>query len=407
MQARRWIAIQAVGIVNATSRLIGRGSGTVVGGRAGLAIDPALLAELTSAKRVLLVSGTNGKTTTTALLAAALGELDPGLATNSTGSNMPPGHVASLVAARGASIAVLEVDEAYVEELTHATQPTALVLLNLSRDQLDRMNEVRMIAERWRRTLRSAPETMVIANADDPLVVYAAREAAVVVWVAGGLVWRNDATGCPACGSRIHFEGGGWACERCELSRPALGWWLDGQEAIGPPGSVLLSLALPGRFNEHNALMALAAAVSTGAVMERAVNSMATVHDVAGRFISRPIGGCQARLMLAKNPAGWSALVDLVADEGCPVVVSINARTADGADPSWLFDVDFTHLRGRPVVATGDRWRDLSVRLRYAEVEHVTQADPLSAVQLAASQGAGPVQVIGNYTAFRELLSSR
>jgi UDP-N-acetylmuramyl tripeptide synthase len=108
--------------------------------------------------------------------------------------------------------------------------------------------------------------------------------------------------------------------------------------------------------------------------------------------------------MLAKNPAGWSELLDLVGNDDGPIVISINARTADGADPSWLWDVPFERLGSRVVVATGDRCRDLSVRLHYAGVAHVMEVDPLAAVRSAHDGDGAPVDVIGNYTAFDELL---
>jgi UDP-N-acetylmuramyl tripeptide synthase len=117
--------------------------------------------------------------------------------------------------------------------------------------------------------------------------------------------------------------------------------------------------------------------------------------------------------MLAKNPAGWSELLDLVARGDAPLVVSINARIADGADPSWLWDVPFERLGGRPVVATGDRCRDLSVRLQYADVDHEMEPDPLSAVARAAEherdRDRDPdrvIDAIGNYTAFHDLLEA-
>ncbi|HXZ62164.1 MAG TPA: DUF1727 domain-containing protein, partial [Acidimicrobiales bacterium] len=114
----------------------------------------------------------------------------------------------------------------------------------------------------------------------------------------------------------------------------------------------------------------------------------------------------RARLMLAKNPAGWDELLDLVAESDAPVVVSINARVADGADPSWLWDVPYERLTGRTVVATGDRVRDLSVRLQYAGVAHRTEPDPVHAVALAAAGTDRVVDVIGNYTAFHDLLGA-
>ena len=370
----------------------------------GLLLDPELMVSLGAGKRVALVSGTNGKTTTTALLAAAAGVGGAVVATNHTGSNMPAGHVAALVGQSDAEVAVLEVDEAYVAQVAKATKPAVVVLLNLSRDQLDRMSEVRMVAERWRSSLAALPATTIVANADDPLIVFAARDASRVVWVAGGLRWRQDATGCPACGGHIRFDAqGGWTCADCDLARPVVAWKLVDDLIEGPDGSVPIALSLPGRFNVENAVLAVAAAAVLGVDALQSAAAMSSVTDVAGRFVQRTIGDVPVRLMLAKNPAGWSALLDLVTDEEVPVVVSINARTADGADPSWLYDVDFGLLAGRPIVATGDRWRDLSVRLRYAEVEHRCESNPGVAVALAGENGQR-VEFIGNYTAFRDLL---
>ena len=142
--------------VNATLRRLGRGEGTVAGGRAGLRVDPKLLEHLSAGRQVALVTGTNGKTTTTRLLTVALGAMGDDVVSNETGSNMPPGHVAAL-AGTDAPRAVLEVDESYLPRVLTATTAAAVVLLNLSRDQLDRTNEVRMIAARWRAALAAAP----------------------------------------------------------------------------------------------------------------------------------------------------------------------------------------------------------------------------------------------------------
>ena len=134
---------------------------------------------------------------------------------------------------------------------------------------------------------------------------------------------------------------------------------------------------------------------------------MESVEEVAGRFTVRSFGEVRARLMLAKNPAGWDELLDLVAGSDAPLVVSINARVADGADPSWLWDVPYERLAGRSVVATGDRFRDLSVRLHYAGVRPHDRARP--GPRRAHRRPATPdgvVDVIGNYTAFHDLLGA-
>ncbi len=143
---------------------------------------------------------------------------------------------------------------------------------------------------------------------------------------------------------------------------------------------------------------------------------MATVVEVAGRFASIERRGRSLRLLLAKNPAGWTAVFDLLDETGGgdgPVVLSVNARTADGLDTSWLWDVPFERLAGRPVMATGDRRLDLAVRLHYAEVDHQVVPDPLTAVDRAIAILPSPVtgdpgpgeaiDVIANYTAFADL----
>jgi len=408
---RARLASATTRVVNAASRRLGRGQGTVAGGRAGLRLDPKLLEHLSAGRQVALVTGTNGKTTTTRLLTVALAAGGDAVVSNETGSNMPPGHVAALAASH-ADRAVLEVDEVYLPRVLTATGATVVVLLNLSRDQLDRTNEVRMVAGRWRAALAAAPHTHVVANADDPLVVWGAGVARDVHWVGAGLRWHLDAVGCPACEGRIEFGEGGWSCAGCGLARPEPEARLV-LSADGPSSAVWadgrthpVRLALPGRFNQANALMAAVAAEACGVGAPAALEAMAEVDEVAGRFTVRAFGDVEARLMLAKNPAGWDELLDLVAGSDAPLVVSINARIADGADPSWLWDVPYERLAGRSVVATGDRFRDLSVRLRYAGVAHTTQADPVQAVRAAAEGTHAVVDVIGNYTAFHDLLGT-
>ena len=170
LSPRDTLATWGVRTVNGLSRATGRGSGTVIGGRVGLALSPHLLAGLAKGREVILVSATNGKTTTTAMIAAGWGE---GVASNTTGSNMAAGHVAALVSSNGSRV-VLEVDESWLADVTRATNPRVVVLLNLSRDQLDRANEVRRLAERWRALFAEVRGVSVVANANDPLVVFAA-----------------------------------------------------------------------------------------------------------------------------------------------------------------------------------------------------------------------------------------
>jgi UDP-N-acetylmuramyl tripeptide synthase len=402
LSQRDRVALAALGLVNGASRRSGRGLGTVAGGRVAMRIAPRLLERLACGLELALVSGTNGKTTTTACLAAAL-STSGGVSSNASGSNMLPGHVAAL-GGSSAPRAVLECDEVWLPRAIGVERPRAVVLLNLSRDQLDRTSEVRHVARQWQTALATFGG-QCIANADDPLVVSAALGAPDVAWYAGGLEFAGDASSCPRCMAMLTFDQDTWRCQ-CGLERP------DVDAALGPTTAAVdgtevpFEMSLPGGFNRSNGLAALLAAVRLGIDPATASAAITSVTDVAGRFSTIVVDGTTARLMLAKNPAGWSALLQLLADGMAPVVVAVNARTADGIDPSWLYDVDFERLAGRRVVATGERWRDLSTRFFYAGVEHTTEPDPRRAIALVGD-GRGTVDVVANYTAFAALHAGR
>jgi UDP-N-acetylmuramyl tripeptide synthase len=349
-----------------------------------LALDPHALELMSAGRQVALVSGTNGKTTTTRLLAAALAT-HGSVTTNSAGANLLPGLVATLASMDETRYGALEVDEGLLAQATSAVLPAAVVLLNLSRDQLDRVGEVRQHAANWRRAVDGVPATRVVANADDPLVAWAAQAGRMITWVGTGTRWRADAGTCPACGNRIVWEGAHWACLACGFARSAPELWLDGEELVAASGERYpIKLQLPGWCNLANAAMAAAGAMALGVRPEDSLS----------------VDGTCVRLLLAKNPAGWSEALDLIRPSPVPVVVGINARVADGHDPSWLWDVPFERLQGRLVVATGDRARDLAVRLRYAEVEHTVVPGYRDAIR--ATNGSPDVDLAANYTSFQE-----
>ena len=381
------------------SRRTGRGDGSIIGGRIALLIYPGLIAALASHLEIAVISGTNGKTTTTRLLVEALGGTDE-VATSQTGSNMHAGIVTALGRRAHYSKAVLEVDEGYLPQIIAELDPAVVVLLNLSRDQLDRVGEVRMIANRWREAIGGA-SGVVIANADDPLVVFAASSGARVHWVGMGNPWRLDAYHCPNCNGRISYDDERWSCV-CGFSRPERIPEIRGDELTLEDGRrVRLDTQLPGAFNRSNLGVAVIAARCFGVSPVDAVQKMSQVQEVAGRFARVRIGQSEARLLLAKNPAGWSSLLELARGDDSAVLIAINSRIADGFDPSWLFDVPFEQLRGRRVIACGERRFDLAVRLRHAGVDHAIGA--ILAIDSLFDIDASTIDVIANYTAFQDL----
>ena len=411
LPARAKVAVAAGKVTGAVSRAAGRGSGAVIGGRVALRLDPRLLARLTAGRDCVLVSATNGKTTTTRLIAEALRALGP-VVSNALGANMPAGITAAMATDRDARHAVIEVDEKYLPSVAAQTKPRVIALLNLSRDQLDRAAETRMLAQRWRDGLGGTDAT-VVANCDDPLVVWAAGEADNVVWVAAGQAWQEDAWSCPRCGGVLQRPGDDWHCAACDFRRPEPAWRLDGDALRDPLGVrvPLGALQLPGRANRANATTAAAVASLFGVDPQRAVARMEQVTAVAGRYDTVTYRARRLRLLLAKNPAGWLETFDLVAAEadagradgggaGHPVLLSVNALSADGTDTSWLWDVDYTRLAGRPVLVIGQRRLDLAVRLQVAGVTFTVYDDVDAAVDAAPE---GLIDVIANYTAFQQL----
>jgi UDP-N-acetylmuramyl tripeptide synthase len=398
MPARYQLARSLGALAARASQATGIGSGTTIGGRVTLAVDPQALARGAAGRKLALVSGTNGKTTTRSLLAAALSTRGP-FVSNGGGANMPSGLVAALAANRGARCGVLEVDEPFLPRVVAAVRPHVAVLLNLTRDQLDRYAEVSRLAAIWREATPDIP--VVVANADDPLVVWAAGPAPQVVWVAAGLAWRQDAVACPACGDVIAGDAASWA-SGCGLARPQPDWWLDGADLCGPDGARYpLALALPGAANRGNAALATAAAAQFDIPAGAALAAMAAVRSVEGRYLQAGYRGRTVRLLLAKNPAGWAEALAMADPEPAGLVLAVNARPADGRDPAWLWDVRFESLAGRRVVASGERSRDVAVRLRYAGVDH-ERVDSLPRA-LDAASGTGPVEALANYTAFQQL----
>ena len=385
------------------SRVTGRGAGAMIGGLVAMTLDRSILRQLGRGRRTALVTGTNGKSTTTRMLAAALTTMGE-VASNTEGANMDAGLISALAGARHAPLAALEVDEMHVPHVADALEPAVVVLLNLSRDQLDRVGEINHIERTLRAGLARHPRAVIVANCDDVLMTSAAYDCPNVVWVAAGGGWSGDSVSCPRSGEVIVREkpdGADWHSSGADFRRPEPHWWFDDETLYGPGGLALpMTLALPGAVNRGNAAQAVAAAVAMGADPAAAVAAVAAVDEVAGRYRTVRIGDHSARLLLAKNPAGWQEALSMVDKTAAGVVISVNGQVPDGEDLSWLWDVRFEHFGAVPVVAAGERGTDLAVRLGYAGVEHTLVHDTVAAIK---SCPPGHVEVVANYTAFLQL----
>ena len=403
LSARTRLALAAGRATAAASRRLGRGRGATVGGGVVLRIAPDALRRLAAGRQVALVSATNGKSTTSRLLAEALGTAGA-VAYNATGANMAEGIVTTLDADRRAPYAVLETDEAYVGPIAQATRPRAILLMNLSRDYLERGVRSKALARHWQASLAALTwPCTVVANADDPLVAWSVRDYGDVVWVAGGMWWDVDGEVCRTCRVRLRRSGEDWSCATCGLARAAPAWRVVEGRVRGPGLDLPLDLRLPGRTSASNALFALAGAAALGVDPARALAAIARVDDVDGRWRPRSIDGRVVRLMLSKNPSSWNEIIERAAGGSDPLVVVMEARGGSGKDCAFLWDAPFERLAGRTVVAAGNRAADVALRMHVAGLDVRVVPDPAAAIR---SLPPGTVDVAANYPAFLALAAT-
>lgn len=402
---RSTAAKSAANLATRASRATGRGSGGMIGGLIARAIDPGIMSSLGGGRPAVLVTGTNGKSTTTRMLAAAVGS-KYSVATNGGGDNMDAGIVSALIAAPKAERIVLEVDELHVPAVADNLNPEALVLLNLTRDQLDRVGEINKIERALRGAVEKHPDMLVVANCDDVLMTSVAYDAKNVVWVSAGAGWVGDAVTCPRTGGHIVHTGDDWyavkpLADGREFRRPTPTWTITPEGIETADGTTALDLKLPGRANRGNATQAVAAAIEGFDVpLTEAVKAAEDVDNVAGRYSTVQLGDRQVHLLLAKNPAGWQEALTMVDRSAEGLVIAVNGQVADGEDLSWLWDVRFEDFESLSVKAAGERGTDLAVRLLYADIDHELIADPVKAIRACPP---GRVEVLANYTAFRDL----
>jgi UDP-N-acetylmuramyl tripeptide synthase len=374
-----------------------------------MALAPGVVVELSArlAHGTVLVSGTNGKTTTARLLGCILEAAGMAPIHNRAGANLISGIASALVqhsspggCVRG-DVGLFEVDEATLPAAVAATRPRALLLLNLFRDQLDRYGEIDLVAGRWLQALAlMPPDGVLVYNADDPLVAdvgrdFAGRAVAFGLEKAPGtgrdvhtLEHAADARYCYRCGRPYEYtmvtlgHMGHYRCSACGTARPApevraAGICLDGTEGadltiVSGDSSLPVHTRLPGLYNVYNATAAAAAALALGTPTEAVAHGLVTAEPAFGRGERVLIEGREVLFLLAKNPAGFNEVLRTVLQsEPDPVVlIAINDLTADGRDISWLWDVDFEMLRdrARAVVVSGLRAEDMALRLKYAGV---------------------------------------
>jgi UDP-N-acetylmuramyl tripeptide synthase len=424
----------------------GRGA-TALPGLVTLQLDPDFIGAVTRAlpHGVVLVSGTNGKTTTARMLADIGAAAGWAPIHNRSGSNLERGIAGALLAdatwrgePRG-DVGLFEVDEASLPRVLRRIKPRVLVVLNLFRDQLDRYYEIDQLARRIGDAIAELdPSVTVVLNADDPIVaMLGARHPGTVVYfgvddpAVGGRVPQtiSDATRCPRCKAPLSYERvilaheGEWSCGECGLTRPArdvsaIKVRLDANGSdvqLRMPASGAfdpIRVPLPGLYNTYNALAAIAAARVLDIALSTATRSLASFKPAFGRLERLSVDGRDLRLVLVKNPAGFNAAIGALLETGRRprLLAALNDRDADGRDVSWIWDADFESLAPavEHAVVTGIRSRDLANRFKYAGVarERVEVVDDWAGAidrAIGATPQGEELVVVATYTAMLAL----
>jgi UDP-N-acetylmuramyl tripeptide synthase len=442
--------VAAAKAVGTLVRAAGRGGGTSLPGKVLTRLEPHAIGLLGGrlAHGSAVISATNGKTTTAAMVAAILERAGETLVHNRAGANMAGGVAAALAAAsrRGGReldgrFGLFEVDEFWLGAVVGELRPRALLLSNLFRDQLDRYGELEIIAERWAEVVAAhAGPTALVLNADDPLVADLGRERAARYFGVEDdalaypeLQHAADSKHCRRCGHHYAYDAiylahlGRYHCPNCGRRRPEPSVVARDVELHGIRSATFtlhadgaaarVELPLPGLYNVYNALGAAALCLELGHGLDAVVAGLGAVAPAFGRAETVDVGGRPLSILLVKNPAGANEVLRTLRLEGCELDLLgvLNDNTADGRDVSWVWDADWEVLAGavRRMTCAGTRAAELALRMKYAGVPterlHVVPALP-AALDAARADGSGPLYALPTYTALlalRDLLAER
>jgi UDP-N-acetylmuramyl tripeptide synthase len=407
-------------------------------------LDPHLAGKLAAGLSggVIVVTGTNGKTTTTKLIGEMLAAHGVKVVTNSSGSNLKRGVTSALIAAADmqgrvkATVGLFEVDEASLRLVAPEIRPTHIVVTNLFRDQLDRYGELDTTAKLIGDGI-AATSAELYLNADDPLVASLAKYAqkaedvhyfgieGVPVNAVNTHQTASDSDRCPVCHTRLEFSRvfyghvGHYRCPKGDFSRPIGEVVITNVEAADRMGSQFVAairgkrstfnFPLPGTYNLYNALAAISLGQGVGIGVEVMQRTLADTLAAFGRVERVEIEGRTLVLLLIKNPAGFTQVLQtfVIGREAVRVLFAINDLAADGRDVSWLWDVPIEALAGYDptVVTVGIRGSDMALRLHYAGVESkpaTSLSEGVDAI-IAATPKGETAYILPTYTAMLEI----
>jgi lipid II isoglutaminyl synthase (glutamine-hydrolysing) len=429
--------------VGGLSRRSGRGGGTTLPGRMLMRMAPDAIDRLAAQLDLgsIVVSSTNGKTTTAGMIAGILGAAGRTPVHNRAGSNMHWGVATALLEQSG-NEGLFELDEAWLPRVAPHLRPRLLVLGNLFRDQLDRYGELERLADEWAVLVTALEGTSEFAlNADDPLIADLGRDRELrrrrgvtyfgiedASQALPELQHAHDAKHCRRCGAPyaydLAFVGhlGYYRCPNCHADRPSPDVAATEIELHGisgsrvrirtPGGELNLQLPLPGLYNVYNALAAVTAALQSGVSLEQVRQGLESMRAVFGRVETIDVSGKPVSILLIKNPAGANEVLRTLqlesTDGGIDLWLALNDRIADGRDVSWIWDADFELLADgvRRVICAGTRAPEMALRLKYAgwPQDAIEVIEPIpSSLDAAVSAAPDRLFALPTYTALLEL----
>ena len=411
-----------------------RRGGTSLPGKLATKIDPEVMTTLAEKYDVILITGTNGKTLTTTLTTRVLREQFPDVITNPSGSNMMQGITGTMLTAKvtGKShrpIALLEVDEANVEEVARQLKPMAFVLTNIFRDQLDRFGEIYTTYDKILKGIRLFPEATVIANADSPIFMRGDLPNPKVYYgfnhlpADGGMKAPHNTDGVlsPTDDTVLHYHfmtfgnQGDYFSVSGDFKRPELDYAVTKINEMTPRYSNFdidgetYQIEIGGMYNIYNALAAYTVGRFLGVTTQQIHHAFESNAQIFGRQEAVNVNGKEVTIVLIKNPVGANQVIDMMKTDDQPfsLIALLNANYADGIDTSWIWDTDFESLKdsGMQAIATGgERYKDLYVRVKMAGYgEHPVYQDLKQIVKAIDEMPTKRVYIAATYTAMLQL----
>lgn len=411
--------------------------GTSFPGKLAMNIDPQVLNTLAKGYETIIVTGTNGKTMTTALIVNALKEKYGDILTNPSGSNMQQGIVTAFLAHKKKrvkrKIAVLEVDEANVRMVTELLHPKTFVLTNIFRDQMDRYGEIYTTYEKIIDGIKLAPEAKIIANGDASIFSSVELPNPKVYF---GFSLPNDKPEndfkasvntdgvlCPSCNQILHYHSliyanlGNFFCPSCGYQHPKLSYTVDQIIKQTPNSSTFrmgkqeYAINIGGTYNIYNALAAFAVAREYGLTEDEVADAFAKNKRIFGRQELITYADKELNLILVKNPVGLDEVLHMLntESEDYSMVTLLNANHADGIDTSWIWDADYEGLdktKIKKVLVGGQRWHDMGFRLEIAGFdpgEMLINPDDDSLIEEIKTLPTKKVYILSTYTAMLAL----